>query len=158
VPQMAMEGIDAIEGWRRLWPMMQQEGSRYAGYIGMKILLAIGAGIVLGIVGLIVGLVIAIPAVAAALAMIFAGKAAGLTWNALTITAAVVAGCIALAVLLYVMALISVPAIVFFPAYAMYFFAARYRALSLALYPLATSANPSQPDFPPPSPTPSPAG
>jgi hypothetical protein len=31
--------------------------------------------------------------------------------------------------------LISVPAIVFFPAYAIYFFAARYRPLSLVLYP-----------------------
>ncbi len=23
VPQMALEDIDAMEGWRRLWPMMQ---------------------------------------------------------------------------------------------------------------------------------------
>jgi len=153
VPQMALEGIDAVEGWRRLWPMMQQEGSRYAGYIGMKIVLAIGAGILLGIAGLIIGLVIAIPAVAVSLAVIFAGKAAGLTWNVLTITAAVIAGCVMFAVLLYVMALISVPVIVFFPAYALYFFAPRYRALSLALYPPPPNAmNPAPPDFPPPAP------
>jgi hypothetical protein len=158
VPQMALEGIDAIEGWRRLWPMMQQEGSRYAGYVGMKIVLAIGAGIILGIVGLIVGLLIAIPAVVVTAATIFAGKAAGLTWNALTITAAVVAGCVALAILLYTIALISVPITVFFPAYAMYFFAARYRALSLALYPLPpTALSPPPQDFPPVGPSPAPA-
>ena len=34
----------------------------------------------------------------------------------------------------YLVSLISVPAIVFFPAYSIYFFAARYRPLSLALY------------------------
>ena len=158
VPQMALEGIDAIEGWRRLWPMMQKEGTRYAGYFGMKILLTIGAGIVVGIVGLIMGLFIAIPALVVSLVAIFAGKAAGLTWNALTITAAVVAGCIALAVLLYVIALISVPVIVFFPAYAIYFFAARYRPLSLALYPLpASPLSPPPQGFPPTGPSPAPA-
>lgn len=151
VPQMALEGIDAIEGWRRLWPMMQQEGSRYAGYIGMKILLAIGASIVVGIAGLIIVLIIAVPAVAVTLAAIFAGKAAGLTWNALTITAAVVAGCIVFAIILYVIALISVPIIVFFPAYSIYFFAARYRPLSLALYPVLTGLITPQ-GFPPPAP------
>jgi hypothetical protein len=31
--------------------------------------------------------------------------------------------------------LVSVPAIVFFPAYSIYFFAGRYPALSAALYP-----------------------
>ena len=36
---------------------------------------------------------------------------------------------------LYLVSLLAVPAIVFFPAYAIYFFAARYQALSLALYP-----------------------
>lgn len=157
VPQMAMEGIDAIEGWRRLWPMMQAETGRYASYIGMKIVLAIGAGIVVGIVALIIGVIVAIPAVIVSLVAVFAGSAAGLTWNAFTITAAVVAGCIILAILLYVIALISVPVTVFFPAYAIYFFAARYRALSLALYPPpAPSMNPPPGDFPPPTPAPSP--
>jgi hypothetical protein len=63
VPQMALENIDAIEGWRRLWPMIKAEMGGYAGYIGMKIVMAIGAGIVVGIATLILGLVIAIPTV-----------------------------------------------------------------------------------------------
>ena len=63
VPQMALEGIGAVEGWRRLWPMIQAEKGGYAGYVGMKIVLAIGAGIVIGIVSVILAVVVAIPAV-----------------------------------------------------------------------------------------------
>jgi len=135
VPQMALDGIGAVEGWRRLWPMIQAEMSAYAAYVGMKIVLAIGAGIVIGIVSLILGLIVAIPTVGLAIVAVITGKTAGLTWNAFTITLAVVVGCVLLAVFLYLMALIAVPAIVFFPAYGIYFFAARYRALSLVLYP-----------------------
>ena len=135
VPQMALEDIGAIEGWRRLWPMLQSEQGGYTVYVLMKIVLAIGAGIVIGLVSLIVALVVAIPTVGLGLVAVLTGKSAGLTWNALTITVAVVVGCVLLAAFMYLLALIAVPAIVFFPAYSIYFFAPRYRALSLALYP-----------------------
>src|SRR5258708_38910957 len=45
VPQMALENITALEGWRRLWLWLQAEKGGYAGYIGMKVVLAIGIGI-----------------------------------------------------------------------------------------------------------------
>ena len=135
VPQMALEGIGPIEGWRRLWPLIQSDNRGYAGYVGMKIVLAIGAGIVVGIVTFMLALMLAIPAIAVAVAAVVTGKSAGLTWNVFTITAAVVAACILFAILMFLTALISVPVIVFFPAYAIYFFAPRYRALSLVLYP-----------------------
>jgi hypothetical protein len=70
-----------------------------------------------------------------AIAAVMGGKAAGLGWTAGTITLAIVAGCILLAVFLFLLALISVPVIVFFPAYSIYFFAARYPQLSALLYP-----------------------
>jgi hypothetical protein len=161
VPQMALEKIGAFEGWRRLWAMMMTEKGGYAGYIGMKIVLAIGASIVLGIVGFILVLLIFVPAAGVAIAAVLAGKAAGLGWTAGTITLAVVAGCVLLAVFLFVMALISVPAIVFFPAYSIYFFAARYPALSAMLYPAPQipPAAPPPPYQPPPlPPTPEPIG
>jgi hypothetical protein len=135
VPQMALEDIGAIEGWRRLWPMIEAEMSGYAGYIGMKILMAIGAGIVVGIATIILGLLIAIPTIAFSIIAVLTGKSAGLTWNVYTITLALVVGSVLLAIFLYVIALISVPVIVFFPAYSIYFFAGRYPALSAALYP-----------------------
>ncbi len=150
VPQMALDGITAVEGWRRLWPLMQMEKSGYAIYVGMKIVLAIGAGIVIGIASLIIGLIVAIPTVGLAVVAALTGKSAGLEWNVFTITVAVVVGCILFAALLCLISLISVPAIVFFPAYSIYFFAPRYRALSLALYPPPAPAASLPPPEPPP--------
>jgi len=139
VPQMALEVVSAVEGWRRLWPLMPSEQSGYAAYVGIKFVLAIGAAIVIGIASLIILLVVAIPTAGVGIIAVLAGKTAGLTWNVFTITAAVVVGCIVLAAFFYLVSLIAVPAIVFFPAYAIYFFAARYRPLSLVLYPLPPS-------------------
>jgi hypothetical protein len=156
VPQMALEGIGAVEGWRRLLLMLKGEKGGYAAYVGMKIVLAIGAGIVISIATFMVGLIVAIPAVVAAVVAVIAGKNVGLDWNVFTITAAVVAGCILFAVLFYVVALISVPAIVFFPAYSIYFFAPRYRTLSVLLYPPPQSGAPAIPDTLPPEPPPLP--
>jgi hypothetical protein len=135
VPQMALEGIGPIQGWRRLMPMLRVEWGGYVGYVVLKIVLAIAAGIIIGIGALILGLVVAIPTALLAVVAVVTGKTAGFTWNVSTITIAVVAGCILLAIFLYLMSLIAVPAIVFFPAYSIYFFAARYQPLSLALYP-----------------------
>jgi len=133
VPQMALENIGAIEGWRRLLSMMRAEKGGYAGYVLMKIVLAIAAAIVFGLAALIASLVVLIPVVGVVVAVIFAGKAAGMTWNVLTITYAVIVALCLLAGFLYMIALISVPAIVFFPAYSIYFFASRYPLLNSAL-------------------------
>ncbi len=144
VPQIAFENINAIEGWRRLWAMIKAEKGGYAGYIAMKIVMAIGAAIVIGIASVILLVVIGIPVGALGLAAVVTGKTAGLTWNVQTITLAVVAGCVVLAFFFYVLALISVPAIVFFPAYSIYFFAGRYPALRAVMYPA-----PPAPEIPP---------
>jgi hypothetical protein len=152
VPQMALEQIGAMEGWSRLWPMMKAEKSGYAGYVGMKVVLAIVVGIIFGIVGLILALIIFIPGAGIVIAAVMAGKAAGLGWTVYTITMAVVAACLVLAVFLFVMSLISVPLIVFFPAYSIYFFAARYPALSAVLYPAPPA--PTAPQIPPGTPPP----
>lgn len=163
IPQMALEEIGAIEGWRRLWGMIKAEKGGYAAYLGMKIVMAIGAGIVVFIATMILALIIVIPTALLSILAIVTGKTAGLTWNAYTITLAVVVGCVLLAFFLYVIALISVPVIVFFPAYSIYFFAARYPALSSALYPPSAPIVPQVPPeaaLPPPPlpPTPEPIG
>ena len=158
IPQMALENINAFEGWRRLWSMLQSEKSGYATYVGMKIVLAIGASIIVGIATVILGLIIAIPTVGLTIIAVLTGKTAGLTWNVYTITLAVVVGCILLAIFMYLVALISVPVIVFFPAYSIYFFAPRYPALSAVLYPAPPSPPPLPPEAPPLTPTPVPIG
>lgn len=157
VPQMAFEGIGALEAWRRLWPMIEGEFGGYAAYIGMKIVLAIVAGIAVTIVTVILSVIIAIPIVGAIIAAVVAGKTAGLTWNVFTITAAVIVGCILFAIFFFLVSMISVPVIVFFPAYSIYFFAARYRPLSAALYQAPQSSNPIPGSPPPYTPPPLPA-
>jgi len=148
VPQMALEGISAFEGWSRLWKMLQSEKGGYAGYAGMKLLLAIAAAIAVGILALILIVVLLIPIGGLGAITVLGGHAAGLTWNVFTITLAVVAGCMFLLLLFYLVSLISVPAIVFFPAYSIYFFAGRYSPLANLLYP------PPQPPPAPPLPPP----
>jgi hypothetical protein len=137
VPQMALENISASEGWRRLWPMIKAETGAYAAYLVMKIILSVVAGALIAIAALIVGVLYVVPTAALSLFAILGGKAAGMTWNAQTIALAVVIGAILLGIFLYLVSLISVPAIVFFPAYSIYFFADRYPRLKAALSPPA---------------------
>jgi hypothetical protein len=154
VPLMALENVSAMEGWRRFWPMVKSEKGGYAGYIGLKIAMALGAAVVVGIVSGIVIVILLIPVGGVGALVVLAGKAAGLGWNLYTITTAVVVGTGVLAVLVYVISLISVPPIVFFPAYSIYFFASRYPALQQVLYPApaVSVAPPLAQALPPPEP------
>jgi hypothetical protein len=133
--------------------LQSQKGS-YAGYIGMKIIMTLAAAVMIGIATFIVVLVCLIPVGGFGVVAVLLGKTAGLTWNLYTITLTVVVGCIVLAILFYVIALISVPAIVFFPAYSIYFFASRYPALDALLHPPPPPAVPLMPPTYPPSPEP----
>ena len=135
VPVMALEDLDFAEAWHRVFQIAAPEKGSYAIYILLKIGLAIAAGIIFGILNVIAFIIMAIPVAIVAVAVGLAGKSAGMAWNASTITLAIVFGSIALAVMLYVISLISTPASVFFPAYPIYFFADRYPALHAWLYP-----------------------
>jgi hypothetical protein len=146
VPQMALEDISAVEGWRRLWVLLKAEKGGYAGYIAMKIGLAIAAAIVFGIITIFAFLLLLVPVGGIGVAAVLGAKAAGLTWNANTIALVVVLGCIILVALIFVASMISVPAIVFFPAYSIYFFAPRYPALSALLWPTPQDAPPLPPE------------
>jgi len=70
------------------------------------------------------------------LVAVLGGKAAGLSWNVFTIAAAVMAAVWLLALLVAIVSLIYVPAMVFFPAYSIYFFAPRYPPLADLLWPM----------------------
>jgi hypothetical protein len=135
VPVMALEDLDFAEGWHRVFQIVAPEKGSYAIYILLKIALAIAAGIIFGILTMIAFIVMAIPVAIVAVVVGLAGKSAGMTWNAGTVTLAIVFGSVALAAMLYVMSLISTPASVFFPAYSIYFFADRYPALHAWLFP-----------------------
>ncbi len=134
VPQMALENVSVGEGWRRLWLMINQEKAGYAGYVGLKILLSLGAAIVMGIGAITVVLVLAIPMALIALIAVFGGRAIGLVWNIYTLSLAIAAGSAGVAILIFGVLVISAPVIVFFPAYSLYFLAARYPALNTAMH------------------------
>jgi hypothetical protein len=135
VPLMAIDGVGFLEGWRRLLGMIRDEPLSFAGYIGMKVVLAIGASVVFGILSAIAAVFLILPVAVVAAVVVIMAKGGGLSLNAVTVTAGIVALVIVFAVLMYVVALVCVPVAVFFPAYAMYFFAERYPALHARLYP-----------------------
>jgi hypothetical protein len=144
VPQMALEDLSVTEAWRRLAAMLKTETAGYAGYIGLKIVLSIAAAVAMGIAIVVFVIVLLIPVALVALIVVFGGGALGLVWNIYTTSLAIVAACIVAAAILFGILLISVPLIVFFPAYSVYFLAARYPALSRLLFP-SPGAAPSSP-------------
>jgi hypothetical protein len=146
IPQMALENLSAFEGWRRLLNMVRAEKGGYAGYAGMKLVMAIGAAFAVAMAALVVIIVLLIPFGGLGAIAVLAGKAAGmgLTWNVFTITLAIVLGSVFALTLFYALSLVSVPVIVFFPAYSIYFFADRYPQLGNLIRP------PAAPSLPPP--------
>lgn len=145
VPVMALEDRGVMDGWRRVLPMLDREKGAYAFYVLMKIVLAIGSALVFGILDFIIILVLLIPIGLAGVAAFFIARAAGATWNPVTIGVTIVAGGAVLVLLLAVTAFVSTPAMVFFQAYSMHFFGSRYPALGTLLSP------PEPPPAPPPT-------
>lgn len=145
VPVMAVENVGVLEGWRRLFEAIKVDPWGFAGYLGMKILLAIAAGIFFGILSAIAVVVVLIPVAIVAVVFVIGAKAAGLGWGVFTITAAIVAGVLLFGAILYLVGLVCVPIAIFFPAYAMYFFAERFPALHVQLYPAPATPSPLPP-------------
>jgi len=148
VPIMALEDLDFADGWHRLLAMIRLEKGRYAVYLLLKLVLSIAAAILFGIIALVPALFIFVPAAVA----VIAGHEAGMGWSVTTISLAIIFGTVLLLLLIYLIALVCVPATVFFPAYALYFLASRYPALDALLHP----APPPAPELPPLSETPPP--
>ncbi len=161
VPIMALENLDFADGWSRLLGLLRIEPGRYVLYLLLKFVLSIAAAILFGILAIFPALLVVVPAVVAVLA----GKAAGLGWTVTTISLAIILGTVLVAILIYLIALVSVPATVFFPAYSIYFFASRYPQLDAILHP-APPAPPQPavlpenppPETPPLPPSPEPIG
>ena len=140
VPVMAMENVRVMEGWRRVLPMLGAEKGAYAFYVVMKIALSLGIGILLGIAATVVVLALLIPVGMAAAAVVVAAAAAGLSWNVYTIGAAIAAGAAGIVGMMYLMAFVYAPGMVFFQAYTLEFLGARYARLGAELAPPAPPA------------------
>jgi len=151
IPVMALEDVDAVEGWRRLLAIMGQDKGSYALYVLMKIVLAVGSAIAFTIVNLIVIFVSLIPLGLLALVGYLIGEAAHVPWGNISVILILIAlGLLALAAILYLVGLVYAPALVFFQSYALEFFAARYETLRTRMAP-PTPAVPTPPGAPIPS-------
>ena len=117
--------------------MMDAERTGYAAYVGLKILLRLGAMVALAIAIVITLLALLVPIGVVGGVAFLTARAIGLAWNVFTIAATVVAGGVTLVAILYILLLMTVPLTVFFPAYSIYFFASRYPALNKVLHPEA---------------------
>lgn len=143
IPIMAMEKVGVLDGWRRLLPMLAVEKLAFTGYVLMKIVLAIGSAIIFGIITFLAIILMFIPLGIAGVLIFLGGRALGLTLNATTISILVVMGAMILAGILYLIALISTPAMVFFQSYMLHFLGSRYPILGAAVFPPPQEAPPS---------------
>ncbi len=152
VPVMALENVGVVEGWRRVIPMLAAEKKAYAGYVLMKIVLIVGSTILFGIVTVVAVFLLFIPLSLAGVALYLFAKAEGLLWSFPAVAAAVILGAGVLAAILYVIAFISAPAMVFFQAYVIDFLGSRYAALGDRISPPPVPPTPAvPPSFPDPS-------
>ncbi len=162
VPVMAFEEVGAMDGWRRVLAMMDVEKLAYAGYVLMKIVLAMGGAIIFTIINLIVILILLIPLGLLGVIGFLIGRSAGVSWDNTSVVLLLAAfALLALAGLLYVVGFVYAPGLVFFQSYTLEFFAPRYGPLGSKMFPPSPPMMPPTPPIPPeeplPPPEPSPA-
>jgi len=146
VPVMAFEDVGAMDGWRRVLAMMGAEKLAYAGYVLMKIVLAMGAAIIFAIINLIVILILLIPLGLLGAIGFLIGRSAGVTWDNPSVVLLLAAfALLALAGLLYVVGFVYAPGLVFFQSYTLEFFAPRYGPLGSKMFPASPPMTPAPP-------------
>ena len=156
VPMLALDDLPIGRAWAELKTAISAEPGAWAGYLGMKLLLSIAAGIITSIaafaVGLICLLVLLIPGIVIGILVAIIARASGPVGLALGILAAII-GIAALMILLLILGLMATaPNAVFFTAYSLYFFGGRYPKLGAMLWPEAPPTV-----SPPPAASPAPA-
>lgn len=149
VPLMALENLGAGDATRRLWKMLGLDKSGYVIYIVMKALLAVASAIVVAIAGLIGALVVLLPVVLLGV-LLLSSNFKYHVWDTSGIVIAVFLGLLALGLLLGELSLVSVPVVVFFQSYVLYFFGDRYPRVAKVL--ATTEPPPASPPLPPPYP------
>jgi hypothetical protein len=141
VPLMALDDLGLGDGWSMIRQMVAREPGVWAGYLGMKLLLSIVAGIALSIVLLITGLFLCLILAIPVAVVIFLGialiKGAGTAGVVIAIVLFVLAGLACLACLFCLSLVVSAPVVVFFEAYSLYFLGGRYHKLGALLWPAA---------------------
>lgn len=135
IPIMALENVGILDAWQRIRPMLSVAKLSFAGYVGMKIVLALGSGVLFGLITLVAMLLLMIPMGIAGVGTYLVVASLGLSWTVLTFILATLVAVVVVHVFLAVMAFISVPPLVFFQSYVLHFFGSRYPLLGAKVFP-----------------------
>jgi hypothetical protein len=150
VPMLALDDLPLGRAWARLKTAISAEPGAWAGYLGMKLLLTIAAGIITSMAAFAVGflclLVLLIPGIVIGLLVAAIVKATGPVGVALAVVAVLIGIAVLVALFLTLGLLATAPNAVFFTAYSFYFFGGRYPKLGAILWP-----EPPPPVLPPPA-------
>lgn len=153
VPIMALENVSVTEAWRVYKPTLLQSKSSAAGYLGFKLLLAIGIGIIVAIVSLPVVLMLMIPVVMFGM-MVALMMATGKLGFIIGLLLAIIGGAVFFVFMFSIFGMLSVPAAAFFQSYALYYVGSRYQRLGELLWPRPPAAETGISSVPPVSPAP----
>jgi hypothetical protein len=150
VPMMALDDLPIGRAWAELKTAISSEPGAWGGYLGMKLLLTIVAGIITSMaafaVGLICLLVLLIPGIVIGIVVAAVAKAMGPVGLVLGILAALIGIAVLVALFVTIALMATAPNAVFFTAYSFYFFGGRYPKLGAMLWP-----EPPPPVLPPPA-------
>jgi len=139
LPLMALDDLPLSDAWSQLWRVISSEPGAWAVYLGMKLLLAIGASIGFAVVFVFAMLafllLLAIPAGLLIFLGVVAMKAAGAVAGIIVF---VITALLVVAAFFCLFMVLTAPISVFFAAYAFYFFAGRYPKLEALLWPQPT--------------------
>jgi hypothetical protein len=136
MPVLALDDLSLNDAWSAVWRVAASEPGAWAGYMGMKVLCAIGSSIALTIAFVIVMLpafiVIGIPVGILIALGVLAFKAMGAAVGIIICCIAILLG---VGAFFCLMLILTAPISVFFTSYALYFFGGRYPKLAVLLSP-----------------------
>jgi len=143
MPIMALDNFAVADAWSALWRVIASEPGAWAGYLGMKLVLTIGAGIALAIAFVIALLpafiVIGIPTALLVVVGVFSLKSGAV---AVGVVICAIAALFAATCLCCIYMILTAPITVFFASYAFYFFGGRYPKLGALLWPQPIPSTP----------------
>jgi hypothetical protein len=125
-PIMAADRQGWRDAWRQAIALMRAEPGAFAAYVLVKILMAI----VLGIVVAIAAVIVIVPLVLVGIAIVVSVGGFDVLQHPVTFVLAVAAAGVVLLLFAIIMACLCVPLVVLFPAYGLYFLAARHPSLN----------------------------
>lgn len=143
LPLMALDDLSFENAWSAIRDLVAAEPGSWAGYMGLKLLLALATGISLSIAAVFLILaaivVLVIPVgllVGIGVMVVKSAGSAGLVIGGVLIAAAIT---LTVATIIAMIMLVIAPVSVFFSAYALYFFGGRYPKLGALLWPSTPS-------------------